>query len=113
MARTDVTTRVITRAGSTPAPTAPIIDGDIIDWGTILRVITGATGTTVTIQTATYDGFALAAVQVVIPANQSRDISLVAPAFKQPTTASIGAGRVLVDYTSVVTVTREATRAAA
>lgn len=110
MPRTDVTTRVITRTGSTPALTAPIIDGDIADWGTCLRVVCGATGTTVTVQTATYDGFALAASQVVIPANQSRDIALTAAPFRQPASAPIGASRVLVDYSSVATVTREVTR---
>jgi hypothetical protein len=90
-------------------PLAPSADGDILPAGNVLLVVAcGATGTTVTIPTiATDTGLKLANGGGAVAANSRR---LFGPfphrLFAQPSDAAVGAGQVLVDYSSVTDVTR-------
>jgi hypothetical protein len=109
MARTSVTTVASTLAGAVATPTAPVADGDIVDAGRArLLVIAGATPTTVSIPTpATVNGLAVADAGGTVAANTARWFGpFPARLFAQPADAVVGAGRVLVDYSSVATVTR-------
>lgn len=110
MARVDVTTQPITRAGVAPVLTAPTIDGDIVDVGLVALWVenAGVSPMTVTAQTpVTQDGLALADLTVTVPAGGMRLIGpLPARTFAQPTDAAVGTGRVLVDYSAVTDVTR-------
>lgn len=110
MARTSVTTVVPTLGGALATPDAPIADGDIIDAGAVrLLVACGATGTTVSIITpATVDGLAVADAGGAVAPDTARVFGpFPARLFAQPADAPVGAGRVLVDYSSVATVTRK------
>lgn len=112
MARSNVATQKITRAGLVPALTAPAgvgpTLGDVIDAGAVFLMVTaGATPTTVTVVSVpTVDGLDVADLSVTVAANTTR---LIGPfpsrTFAQPA-ESADAGRVYVDYSSVVTVTR-------
>lgn len=110
MARNSVTTQSITRAGLTPALTAPNVDGDIIDSGACwLHVFNGAGAPiTVTVQSpVTVDDLAVADLAVTVAAGALKLIGpFPARTFRQPADAAVGAGRVLVDYSSVTSVTR-------
>lgn len=109
MARTSVTTQVITRAGLNVAMTAPVADGDIIDGGNTILVVNngGGASITVTVQTPyTVEGQAVEELTVSVPAAGTREIGPFPGIFKQPADASVGPGRVLVDYSSVTSVTR-------
>ncbi|HEY0638715.1 MAG TPA: hypothetical protein VGD67_13780 [Pseudonocardiaceae bacterium] len=110
MARTSVTTQVITRAGLAPNLTGPVADGDIIDSGACwLHVLNGSGAPiTVTVQTpVTVDGLPLDDLEVAVPASGTRLIGpFPARTFAQASDAPVGAGRVLVDYSSVTSVTR-------
>lgn len=110
MARTSVTTQEITRAGLNAALTGPVADGDIIDAGpVILEVANGSGGSiTVTVQTpGTVGGLDIADLAVSVPASGTREIGpFPAHLFAQPVDAATGPGRVLVDYSSVTSVTR-------
>ena len=109
MARTSVTTVAPSLAGTVATPTAPVADGDIVDAGNVrLLVSAGATPTTVTIPTpATVDGLSVGDAGGTVGANTSRVFGpFPARLFAQPSDAVVGAGRVLVDYSSVATVTR-------
>lgn len=109
MARTSVTTVEPSYAGVVATPTAPIIDGDIIDTGDVrLFVSCGATPTTVTIQTpAKTESLDIAEAGGTVAANTSRVFGpFPARLFAQASDATVGANRVLVDYSSVATVTR-------
>ncbi|MGL5911659.1 MAG: hypothetical protein ACRCZP_16785 [Phycicoccus sp.] len=111
MPRTDVATQVLAPAGTNVALTAPIIDGDIVDVPSILRVKTGATPTNVTIQVPlTINGLTVGPRVVAVPANSERDIPVRDSSYKQPVGAVVGARRALVDYSSVATVTRAVVR---
>ncbi len=110
MARTSVTTQVAVRTGLTPALTGPVVDGDIIDSGNVGIWVVNGSGApiNVTVQaTASQDGQAVEDLVVAVPAAGTR---LIGPfpgrTFEQPSDAVVGAGRVLVDYSAVTTVTR-------
>lgn len=110
MARTSVTTVKPTLGGALATPDAPVEDGDIIDAGSVrLLVICGATGTTVSIVTpATVDGLAVEDAGGAVAPNTARVFGpFAARLFAQPSDAVVGAGRVLVNYSSVATVTRK------
>lgn len=110
MARTSVVTQKITRAGLAPALTAVTVDGDIIDSGPVILHVANAGGAavTVTVQTPiTVDGIALTDLAVSVPAGQAREIGPFPDrTFRQPAAAPVGAGRVLVDYSAITSVTR-------
>lgn len=112
MARTSVTTQVITADGLNVNRTGPVADGDIIDTGnTILDVVNGSgVSVTVTIQNPlTVEGRTVANLAVAIPAGQSREIK-VSNMYRQATDAVVGPGRALVDYSAVASVTRAVKR---
>lgn len=112
MARTNVATQKITRAGLAPVLTAPAgtgpTNGDIIDSGAVALMVTaGATPTTVTVVSVpTVDGLDVEDLTVTVAADTT---SLIGPfpsrTFGQPSD-SADAGRVYVDYSSVATITR-------
>jgi hypothetical protein len=116
MARTAVTTQKVTRAGITPAMTAPAgtgaTNGDTIECGYRSLVVTcGATGTTVTVETPiVQDGLALSPLVVVIAANTTVEIGpFPGNTFGQTAlSAALPAdiGHAYVDYSSITTVTR-------
>jgi len=112
MARTQVVTQQITRAGLVPVLTAPAgigaANGDVIDAGVVsLMVTAGATPTTVTvISTPTVDGLDVEDLSVTVGATSTRLIGpFPARTFANPVGAT-DPGRVYVDYSSVATVTR-------
>jgi hypothetical protein len=109
MARTSVTTQSITRAGLNTAMTAPPVDGDIIDAGAVFLEVLNGSGSpiTVTVQTAgTVEGLPVEDLAVTVPAAGNRRIGPFPGVFKQAADAVVGAGRVLVDYSAVTSVTR-------
>lgn len=101
MARADVATQQITRAGLAPTLTAPTVDGDVIDAGRVALMVTnnGATGHTVTVQSpVTVDGLAVEELAVSVAAGETRLIGpFPARTFGRPV-GSVDAGRVYVDY---------------
>lgn len=111
--RTDVTTQLVTPAGLAATMSGPTVDGDIVDAGngTWLTVTNGSgSPINVTIQNPqTYEGLDVADRVVSVAAGATKDIP-VTPMFKQPTDASVGPGRALVDYSAVTSVTRAAKR---
>lgn len=110
MARTSVVTQVITRAGLNVNMTGPVADGDIIDAGNVELVVNNGSGSpiTVTIQTSyTYEGLDLEDEVVTVPAGATRSYGPFPPGlFAQAVDAAVGAGKVLVDYSAVASVTR-------
>ncbi|MCF7548901.1 hypothetical protein [Pseudonocardia sp. WMMC193] len=109
MARTSVTTQVVTRAGLAPSFTAPVADGDIIDPGrVVLHVKTAGSPVTVTVVTpSTQSGLAVEDLTVTVPASSEREIGpFPKSTFAQPSDAAVGPTRVLVDYSTVTGVTR-------
>ena len=109
MARVSVTTVSASLSGAVCTPSAPTVDGDIIDSGDVLLIVeAGATPTTVTIQaTKTIEGLALADASGTVAANTARAFGpFPANLFAQASDAAVGPSRVLVDYSSVATVTR-------
>lgn len=110
MARTSVTTQVITRAGLNVNMAAPVADGDIIDTGNVELVVNNGSGSpiTVTIQTAyTYEGLELEDEVVTVPAGGTRSYGpFPSGLFAQASDAVVGASKVLVDYSAVTSVTR-------
>lgn len=101
MAREDVTTQPITRAGLAPEQTAPTVDGDVIDVGRTALYVTnvGASAHDVTVRTPpTQDGLALAELVVSVAAGATVLIGpFPARTFGQPV-GSVDAGRAYVDY---------------
>lgn len=106
MAREDVTTQKITRDGLVPVPTAPTVDGDVIDTGQVALYATniGVGALDVTVQsTATQDGLAVVDLVVNVAAG---DTVLIGPfparTFGQPAGANESGGddqgRAYVDY---------------
>lgn len=108
MARSTPSVVLSTPTGAVATPTAPNADGDIVPVGSRLLVQCGATGTTVTIQTpGTQDGLAIAEAGGAVAANSARWFGpFTSRAYKQASDAPVGPGAVLVDYSSIVTVTR-------
>lgn len=107
MARTSPATITPSAAGAVATPTAPDATGDIVEPGGILLVIAGATPTTVSIHTTrTVGGLPLGNGGGTVAANTARAFNLPASLYKQPADAGVGPGKVLVDYTSVATITR-------
>lgn len=107
MARSTPTTVTPTAAGAVVTPTAPDATGDIIDPGGVLVVLAGATPTTVTIQTTkTVGDLAVEDGGGTVAANTARAFNLPASLYKQPADATVGPSKVLVDYSSIATITR-------
>lgn len=111
MARTTVpTVRPQLKDGALVDPPALVADGDIIDAGAVVLVVTaGASPTTVTIPTVrTVHGLATEDAGGVVAAGTTRVFGPFPRAlFAQPADAEEGPGRVLVDYSSVTDVTRQ------
>lgn len=106
MARVDVTTDKIVRDGLVLAPTAPTIDGDVIDAGNtalFIENVSAGPETVTVLATATQDGLALENQITTIAAG---DTALLGPwpkrTFGQPAGANESGGddegRVYVDY---------------
>jgi len=110
MARSTPATQRITLAGTNVALTAPSVDGDIIAPGQVFLRINNGGGApiTVTAQTpGTVSGLAIADAPITIPAGQQRDWGpFPSSLFAQPADAGVGPGKVLVDYSSITSVTR-------
>jgi hypothetical protein len=97
-------------SGLLPSHTAVTADGDIVDVGkNFLSVINGGAGPiTVTIQTpGVVDGdLAIADREVTVPVGTTpKLIPLTSPNYRQPAD-SVNAGRALVDYSAITSVTR-------
>jgi len=111
VARQSVTTQPVPLSGLALAHTAPNADGDIVDVvrGGFLSVINGGTGPiTVTVQTpGLVDGdLAIADRTVTVPVGTTpKLIPLTSAKYKQPV-GDANAGRALVDYSAVTSVTR-------
>jgi len=110
MARASVTTQTISRTGLTPVMTGPTLDGDIIDSGAVQLHVLNSSGApiTVTVQSpVTVDGLAVEDQEITVAAGALK-IAGPWPArtFRQDADAVVGPGRVLVDYSSVTSVTR-------
>lgn len=112
MARQSPATQRITRAGLNVAMTAPNADGDILPAGQVaLQVLNGAGAPiTVTVQTPGTDpatGADRAELTVSVPAAGTRLIGpFPASLFAQEADAAVGPLGVLVDYSSIASVTR-------
>lgn len=112
MARASLTTATATDFKLTVAPTAATADGDIIDVGNVRLFVENGSGApiTVTVQaTATASGLEVEDLAVSVAAGA---MALIGPLpkslFAQASDAAVGAGRALVDYSSVTSVTRAA-----
>lgn len=110
MARTSVTSQSVVRTGLNSNLTAPAAEGDIIDPGNVILWVNNGAGTsmTVTVQSnMTVDGLTLPNQTVTVPAAGVRLIGpFPARTFAQSADATVGPSRVLVDYSSVASVTR-------
>lgn len=110
MARASITTQPVVPAGLNPLLTQAVVDGDIVDVGRVALWVNNGSGAsiTVTVQpTYSRDGLDLEPLVVAVPAGAFRLIGpLPARTYAQPFDAVIGAGRALVDYSAVTTVTR-------
>ena len=97
------------KGGALATINAPSSDGDIIDAGSTLLVIAGATPTDVTVVPVggDYAGLTLENAGGTVAANTARRFGpFGANVFAQPSDAVTGAGKVLVNYSSVATITR-------
>lgn len=110
MARTSVVTQNFVRTGLVEALAPAVIAGEIIDGGNTALVVNNGGGAPITVtvtSTYTQDGLALANLVVTVAAGVTRRIGpFPSRTFVQPSTAVEGAGRVLVDYSAVTSVTR-------
>lgn len=99
---------VASYAGTIAALTAPTVDGDIVPANSQLLVAAGATPTVVTVPTTgTVSGLPIDDVVVTVAANTTRLIGpFAARLFAQPSDASVGPSKVLVNYSSITTITR-------
>lgn len=106
MARVDVTTQQISRAGLVPATAAVTVDGDVVDTGEVALYVSnvGASSRNVTVQTtASQDGLDVEDLVVAVAAG---DTALIGPlpkrTFGQPAGANESGGddegRAYVDY---------------
>lgn len=96
-------------AGTLVVPTAPDVLGDIVPSGNVLLVVEcGATPTVVTVETtATDTGLDIEDAGGPVAANAIRVFGpFPKRLFAQLSDAAVGPNQVLVDYSSVVTVTR-------
>lgn len=114
MARTSVTSQDVVRTGLNPNLTAPTVDGDIVDTGNVALWVDNASGGAVTVtvvSSSSQDGLNTEDLVVSVPAAGKRLIGpFPARTFAQASDATIGAGRVLVDYSAVTSVTRAVIR---
>lgn len=110
MARQSPAVQRITLPGLAPALTAPNSDGDILPAGQVALWVKNGAGApiTVTVQTpGTVAGLAIADATVSVPAAGERMLGpFPTSVFAQPADAGVGALGVLVDYSSVTSVTR-------
>jgi hypothetical protein len=110
MARQSPATQRITLAGLNPAMTAPNADGDILPAGQVALRVTNGGGSPITVTAitpGTVVGLAIADATLAVPAGATRDWGpFPASVFAQPADAPVGASRVLVDYSSITSVTR-------
>ncbi|MGA6164307.1 hypothetical protein [Amycolatopsis magusensis] len=109
MARLSPATQPIARSGLTPALTAPNADGDIIDTGRVFLEVANGGGSPITvtvISTAEVDGLPVEDLEVSVPAAGRKLIGPFAKTtFGQPS-SDPNAGKALVDYSSITSVTR-------
>jgi hypothetical protein len=109
MARVNVTTQKVTRAGLVPATTAVTVDGDVIDAGAVALWVNNASASpvTVTVQTPlTVDGLNLEELAVAVAAGTTK---LIGPfpgrTFARPAGAT-DSGRIYVDYSAQTNINR-------
>ncbi|PZG18981.1 hypothetical protein C1I95_12445 [Micromonospora craterilacus] len=109
MARENVATQQITRAGLDPDLTPATADGDVVDAGQVALWVANGGGSAITVTvvaTATQDGLAVANLVRSVPAGEQRLIGpLPARTFAVPQ-GEPDAGRVHVNYSAVVDVDR-------
>lgn len=110
MARATPATQARVGFALKPTLTAATVDGDIIDVGARVWVHNGAGAPiNVTVQTTTaVSGLDVADLVVPVPAGTDALIGPFSNLFKQAADAAVGAGKVLVDYSAIASVTRGA-----
>lgn len=111
MPRVSVTTQHIDKLlGTVEVLTAPTASNDIIDVGLVELVVNNASGAPITVtcrSNYTQDGLILPNLIVTVAAATTRRIGpFPSRTYQQDVSAPEGAGRVLVDYSAVATVTR-------
>jgi hypothetical protein len=114
MARVNVTTQLVTRAGLTPVLTEPTADGDVIDTGRVALYVVNGSGAPINVtvtSTASQDGLAVEDLVVAVAAAVTKLIGPLPPrTFAQPAGAvesgGDDAGRVYVDYSAQTDVDR-------
>jgi hypothetical protein len=108
MARVSVTSQELALAGLAPALTGPTVDGDIVEVGKNFLMVTNGSGSpiNVTIQVTekVYD-LDVADRVVAVAAGATKFIPLTLVVYKQPA-GDVNAGKALVDYSAVASVTR-------
>lgn len=107
MARGNPTTQVVDLAGAEIVLAAAPADGDIVDAGTVLVVNNGSGGSiNVTIvNPQTRNGLAIANRVMAVPAGKTKHLPIPS-SMAQDVDAAEGAGKVLVNYSAVTTVSR-------
>lgn len=107
MARGNPSTQTIGYDGAVVALTAAPADGDIVEGGTLLVVAngSGASVDVTLVNPNTQDGLAVANRVVAVAAGATKHIP-VPSRMAQDVDALEGAGKVLVNYSAVTTVTR-------
>lgn len=100
----------VARTGFVLAPnlTAAVADGDIVDVGTRLWVLngSGASINVTAVVTTEVSGLEVEDLIEPVPAGAARLIGPFSNLFKQPADAVEGAGKVLINYSAVASVTR-------
>jgi hypothetical protein len=110
VARSEPATQRITLAGLNLALTAPNADGDIIPAGTVALVVDNGGGSPITVTAVTpgtVAGLAIADATLSVPAGARRYLGpFPTSVFAQPADAVDGPLKVLINYSSITSVTR-------
>lgn len=109
MARAVVVTQAIPKTGVKPTLTAPTVDGDVVDFGKNQLWVVNAGGAPVNVTIQTPNAVEGLAVEERVIAVAVGTVPTVIPldlnAYKRPV-GGVDAGKVYVDYTSLVSMTR-------
>lgn len=108
MARASVTTQKVTLDGLNLSPTAPTVDGDVIDCGAVMVFLENTTGAPVNVTVEsplTVDGLDVEDLVVAVPANDFVLVgSLPARTFGRP--SGTDKGRAYVNYATPAAIRR-------